>query len=224
MISRRVLFLGAPGAGKGTQAQRICAEDSLAHLSTGDLLRAAVKAETDAGKRAQSVMESGGLVQDEIVFDVLFDRLSEVSDAFVLDGFPRNLSQAEELADRLNRSNLSLDVVIDLDVPEEALIRRLTGRRICKLCGSNFHQEWAPTAVEGVCDHCGGDTYQRTDDDEATARHRLSVYQKETEPLKRYYEGLGLLVTVNGDQSIDRVTNDIREVLLGEVSGESKHG
>ncbi len=215
MTLRRLVFLGAPGAGKGTQAERACRDHGLVHLSTGDLLRGAVKAQTPSGVAAKAYMEAGDLVPDDVVFGVLFERLDEGVDAFVLDGFPRNLAQAEGLDERLAAAHKPLDGVIELDVPASAIVGRITGRRVCKACGTTYHVAFRPTSQEGVCDNCGGETYQRSDDTEAVIERRLAVYREQTEPLKEYYERKGLLVAVNGDRSMDDVEAAVDAVVAG---------
>lgn len=219
MTCSRVVFLGAPGAGKGTQAQRVCASEELVHLSTGDLLRAAVKAGTEAGRAAQGFMEAGQLVPDEVVFGVLFERLEDGVDAFVLDGFPRNLPQAEELDRRLEASAKPLDVVVDIDVPEERLLARITGRRTCPRCSAMYHLDFKPPAAAGVCDACGAGIIQRKDDNAETVASRLAVYREQTEPLKDYYTRHGLLVAVDGDRSMDEVTGGIEQILAVAPTG-----
>ena len=221
MTCTRVVFLGAPGAGKGTQAQRVCASEGFVHLSTGDLLRAAVKHGTEAGRAAQSFMEAGQLVPDEVVFGVLFERLEEGVDAFVLDGFPRNLAQAEELDRRLVATGKPLDVVVDIDVPAERLMGRITGRRTCPNCSAMYHVDFKPPKAEGLCDACGAEIVQRKDDNEETVGSRLAVYREQTEPLKDYYTRHGLLVAVDGDRSMDEVTQGIGQILAGAPAGGS---
>lgn len=205
-MSPRVVLLGAPGAGKGTQASRLAERMDLPHLSTGELLRAAVKAGTEAGVTASEHIEAGQLVPDEVVFGVLFEALRSGEGAFLLDGFPRNLGQAEELDRRLDQASTPLDVVVDIDVPEELLIGRLTGRRICRGCARNYHVEFMPPKQNGVCDACGGELYERSDDSRNVVAERLDVYHEQTEPLRDYYSDRGLLATVNGDQDVDAVT------------------
>jgi len=211
----RAVLLGAPGAGKGTQARRLAEETGMAHLSTGDLLRAAVAAGTPAGERARAFMESGRLVPDEVVVSVLFERL-EAPDGprdFLLDGFPRNRTQAEELDRRLQAAGMGLDVVVELVIPEERLVRRITGRRVCRGCGRNYHVEFLPPKTEGVCDACGGELDQRPDDTEGVVAERLAVYHEQTAPLMSYYEASGRLVSVDADGPVEQVTEALREAL-----------
>ena len=220
-MALHAVILGAPGAGKGTQAARIAERMGLKHLSTGDLLRAAVAAGTPAGRQAAEFMQAGKLVPDEVVFGVLFDALGDEPGGldFLLDGFPRNAAQAEELDRRLSAAGTDLDVVVDLDVPDEGLVRRITGRRVCRQCGRNSHVEFMPTAKDGVCDDCGGETYQRADDNEQTVAGRLTVYHEQTAPLKGYYRAQDLLQRVDGDRSPDEVTADLAALFESVASG-----
>jgi adenylate kinase len=225
-VKRQTAILGAPGAGKGTQAQQVCAQLNLEHLSTGDLLRAAVAAGSSAGLQAKSFMDAGNLVPDEVVFGVLFERLGNESsgtaksDGYMLDGFPRNRVQAEELDRRLSEAAPSsqaqtLDVVVDICVPDERIVARLTGRRICKGCGRNYHVEFVKPKQDGVCDDCGGELYQRSDDTESVVMERLSVYHEQTAPLEVYYKEQGILVTVDGDRAVETVTQAVLDALSG---------
>ena len=220
-MALHAVILGAPGAGKGTQAARIAQRLGLKHLSTGDLLRGAVAAGTPAGRQARQFMEAGQLVPDEVVFGVLFDALGDRpgdTDLW-LDGFPRNAAQAEELDRRLSAAGTQLDVVVDLDVPDAGLVQRITGRRVCRQCGANSHVEFMPTEKEGVCDACGGETYQRADDNEETVASRLAVYHEQTAPLKGYYRSQDLLSRVDGDRSPDEVTADLAALFESVASG-----
>jgi adenylate kinase len=219
MSRRRIVLLGAPGAGKGTQAVLLAARHALAHLSTGDLLRAAVKAGTDAGRAASAHMQAGRLVPDDVVFGVLFDRLAQETGGFVLDGFPRNRAQAEELDRRLAAQGTPLDLVIDVAVPDGLLVRRITGRRVCRACGRNFHVEFVPSRVPGRCDACAGELFQRQDDTAAVVEERLAVYHRLTAPLEDYYRGRGLLVAVDGTREVESVAADIGALLDGSKAG-----
>lgn len=221
----RVVLLGAPGAGKGTQAQRLAQALGMAHLSTGDLLRAAVRDGTPAGRRAKAAMDAGQLVSDEVVVAVLFERLEAPGGPrdFLLDGFPRTLAQAEELDRRLQQKGMPLDRVVELEIPEQRLVRRITGRRICRGCGRNYHVEFVPPAVEGVCDDCGGELYQRADDTESVVARRLAVHREQTAPLETYYRASGRLASVDADQPVDDVTQALRDVLTAR-GGASSHG
>ncbi len=217
MTSLRCVLIGAPGAGKGTQAKRLCGELGLAHLSTGDMLRAAVAAQTDAGIEAAAAMANGRLVPDGVVIEILFDRMGSGDAGYLLDGFPRNLAQAEALDERLQIAGKPLDVVVEVDVPDERLVARITGRRVCRDCGANYHVEFMPSRTEGRCDSCNGETYQRSDDNAETVAQRLAVYHEQTVPLKAYYEASGLLRRVDGDRDPDAVTADLRDVLQAQA-------
>jgi adenylate kinase len=219
--SRRVVLLGAPGAGKGTQAAAVSGRTGLEHLSTGDLLRAAVQAGTPVGRQARGHMEAGRLVPDELVFGVLFDRLAVGHDAFLLDGFPRSLAQAEELDRRLAARGTPLDRVVEIEVPDERLAARLTGRRVCGTCGRNHHVEYLPPRQAGVCDACGGSLVHRSDDRIEVVAERLAVYHRQTAPLREYYGSRGLLETVDGDREVGRVTQELLETLAAPVARRS---
>jgi adenylate kinase len=197
---RNVILLGGPGSGKGTQAERIVARFGMPHISTGEMLRAAVAQGTEMGLAAQKAMEAGELVPDEVVIGVVRDRLAEADaqDGFLLDGFPRTIAQAERLDAMLHEADRAVTQVILLDVPEDELVVRLAGRRMCKGCGKGYHVVFDPPKVEGVCDECGAALYQRSDDNEETVRNRLGVYRAQTEPLVGYYEGHGVLKTAHG--------------------------
>lgn len=218
-MKRRIVLLGAPGAGKGTQARRLAEREGLAHLSTGDLLRAAVTAGTPAGQAAKGHMDAGRLVPDEVVFGVLFERLGERTPGFVLDGFPRNVTQAEELDRRLAALGLPLEAVVDLDVPDARLLARLTGRRGCRACGRIFHVDFQPPREPGRCDGCGGALQQRDDDREAVVAERLAVYHRQTEPLRAHYRARGLLARVDGDREPAAVERDLAASLGGAAAG-----
>lgn len=195
-----VILLGAPGAGKGTQAERISARFGLPHISTGDMLRAAVAQGTEMGLAAKSYMDKGALVPDEVVIGVVRDRLAEpdARDGFLLDGFPRTLEQAESLDAMLASAQRAVTDVLLLDVPEAELVERLAGRRMCAACGKGYHVHFDPPQEEGVCDECAEELYLRDDDNEATVRNRLEVYKRQTEPLVGYYERRGVLKKVPG--------------------------
>ena len=216
---RNVILLGAPGAGKGTQAERIAAGYALPHISTGEMLRAAVAAGTEMGLAAQKVMEAGALVPDEVVIGVVRERLAQ-ADAqrgFLLDGFPRTIEQAERLDAMLAEDGRAVTHVILLDVPEDELVERLAGRRMCKGCGKGYHIVFDPPQKEGLCDVCGADLYQRGDDNEATVRNRLEVYRAQTEPLVGYYEECGVLRTAYGGGKMpDEVFVQVGQLLEGD--------
>ena len=213
-----LVLLGAPGSGKGTQAERIAPAFGLPHISTGDILRAAVKAGTELGATAKRFMDSGELVPDDVVIGIIRERLAEPDAArgFMLDGFPRTLEQAVALDGMLEDAGRSLTTVLLIDVPEEELVQRLAGRRACRSCGRGYNVVFDPPKVEGVCDACGGELFQRDDDNEATVRNRLSVYRRQTEPLVDYYRGKGILATVYGGGRVpDEVYADVERVLGG---------
>jgi adenylate kinase len=211
-----VVLLGAPGSGKGTQAERIAPAFGLPHISTGDMLRAAVARGADLGLAAKRHMDAGELVPDEVVVGIIRDRLAEddAGGGFLLDGFPRTLEQAGALDAMLAQSGRALTDVLLFDVPEEELVRRLSGRRTCRSCGKGYHLVFDPPDVDGVCDKCGGELFQRDDDNEATVRKRLAVYGRQTEPLVGYYADHGLLETVyGGGRMPDEVFADVRRLL-----------
>ena len=216
MKTKKLLIIGPPGAGKGTQAANIVEKYGVCHISTGDMFRSAIKNGTEMGKLAQSYMEKGELVPDSVTVGIVKERLSQ-SDCsekgFLLDGFPRNLDQAHSLDVILNELGYALDGVIDVSVENQILINRIIGRRICKKCGATFHVEFNKPQVEGVCDVCGGELYTRKDDTLETAENRLSVYSSQTQPLLDFYAERGLLVNINGDQAVDKVFADIVEKL-----------
>ena len=195
-----VILLGAPGAGKGTQAARICARFGLPHISTGDMFRAAVAQGTMMGLAARKSMDAGALVPDEVVIGIVRDRLAEPDavEGFLLDGFPRTIEQAASLDAMLAEAGRGVSHVLLLDVPESELVERLAGRRLCKSCGKGYHVQFEPPRTEGACDVCAGELYQREDDNETTVRKRLEVYRLQTEPLVDYYDRRGVLETIVG--------------------------
>ena len=214
-----LILLGPPGAGKGTQAERLCAELSLPHVSTGDLFRENLSQGTELGERARSYMNAGKLVPDEVVVDMLADRVSrpDCQAGYLLDGFPRTIPQAEALETMLaDRAELR---VLSLRVPAEVLIKRLTGRRTCGSCGNLHHMEFSPPAAEGVCDKCGGELTQRSDDSPEVVGKRLEVYEEETRPLEGFYADRGLLAAVDGDRTPDEVFADLVGLARGEEVG-----
>ncbi|MFB6095881.1 MAG: adenylate kinase [Haloferacaceae archaeon] len=206
MGDQHVLLLGAPGAGKGTQSKRLAEEFGLEHITTGDALRANKDMETEYGT-PREYMEAGELVPDEVVNEIVDAALAS-ADGFVLDGYPRNLSQAEYLDEATD-----LDAVVFLEVSTDVLVDRLTGRRVCSECGANYHVEFSPPEEAGVCDECGGELIQRDDDTEETVRERLQVFEENTEPVVEYYRETGDLVEVDGEQTPDEVFADVREVV-----------
>lgn len=211
----KIIMLGAPGAGKGTQAKRIAAKYGIPHISTGDILRANVKGGTELGKKAQVFMNQGLLVPDELVIDMLMDRIGQedCQKGYVLDGFPRTIPQAESLDAALAKVGEKMDVAIDVDVPDESIVTRMGGRRACVGCGATYHVVFNPTKVEGVCDVCGEKLILREDDKPETVQKRLDVYHEQTQPLIEYYGKAGILKTVDGTMEMDRVFETIVQVL-----------
>jgi len=203
----RIILLGPPGAGKGTQAKLLIERLGVPQISTGDMLRAAVKDGTPLGRQAKAYMDRGALVPDEVIIGLVRERLQapDCARGYVLDGFPRTVAQAEALEKTLGELRLSLDHVLCLDVPSEDLVARIAGRRTCRQCGAMSHVRFSPTRRDGVCDVCGGETYQRDDDREETVRRRLAVYAEQTAPLVRFYEGHGLLRRVAGTGEIGEI-------------------
>ena len=208
----RVAFLGPPGAGKGTQARDLAQEWGALHLATGDMLREAVAAGSPLGREAKSYMDQGALVPDDVIIRMMAERLgaADAGRGFILDGFPRTIAQAEALARLLKDLGQTLDTVVYFDVSEPELLRRLTGRRVCRACGHSYHVTSNPPKRAGVCDACGGELYQRDDDGEATVRNRLEVYRRQTAPLLDYYRQRNLLVTVSGEGPVVTIRDAIR--------------
>ena len=199
-----LILLGAPGAGKGTQAEKICEKLNIPAISTGNILRAAVKDGTEMGLKAKSYMDAGQLVPDEVVIGIIKDRLNDddCKNGFILDGFPRTIPQAQALLD----SGVDIDKVIDIEVPDEAITKRMSGRRVCSECANSYHIEYKKPKVEGICDACGGELIQRKDDAPQTVLDRLVEYHKMTEPLKGFYENLGKLKVVEGQEDVADTT------------------
>ncbi|MBO9598288.1 MAG: adenylate kinase [Cohnella sp.] len=212
-----ILFMGPPGAGKGTQAERIVEQFGVPHISTGDAFRLAMKQGTPLGLKAKEYVDQGLLVPDEVTNGIVRDRLAEpdCSEGFLLDGFPRTIAQAEALDGMLNDMGRKIDHVINLKVDRSFLLARLTGRRICKSCGTTYHVVFNPPKQEGICDKCGGELYQRSDDTEEKVGTRLDEYTSKTAPLLKYYGDKGLLREVDGEKDIDAVTADIGSLLRG---------
>jgi len=211
-LSVRVAFLGPPGAGKGTQARDLAREWGVLHLATGDMLREAVTAGTPLGLDAKRYMDQGALVPDEVIIGAMAERLGarDAAKGFILDGFPRTIAQAEALARLLKDLGQTLDAVVYFDVSEPELLRRLTGRRVCRACGHPYHLTSSPPQRAGVCDTCGGELYQREDDREDTVRNRLEVYRRQTAPLLDYYRQRNLLATVPGEGAIAAIRDAVR--------------
>ena len=208
-------MLGAPGAGKGTQAKKIAAKYAIPHISTGDIFRANIKNNTELGQKAKTYMDKGELVPDELVVDLIMDRFKEAdcANGYVLDGFPRTIPQAEALENALNAIEQKLDYAIDIDVPDENIINRMSGRRACVGCGATYHVLFNPTKVEGKCDVCGESLILRDDDKPETVKKRLDVYHTQTQPLIDFYTERKVLVEVDGTQSMDKVFDDIMKIL-----------
>jgi adenylate kinase len=205
----RLVFLGPPGSGKGTQAKRLAAEFDLAHISTGDILRRAIKDETELGLKARKFMDAGDLVPDEIILGMIKEELTRITDGFIFDGFPRTLAQARGLDGILGELGLSIDCVVGLQVSDEAIVDRLVSRRLCKNCGFEYNLKTRPPQKQGVCDRCGGELYQRTDDTVEVIENRLAVYREKTRPIEDYYREKGVLVEVDGGRSFDEVYGSI---------------
>ncbi|NLC77814.1 MAG: adenylate kinase [Clostridia bacterium] len=210
-----LLIMGPPGAGKGTQAETLTAKLSIPHISTGDMFRKAISDGTELGKKAKEYMDAGQLVPDEVTIGIVKERLSEedCQKGFLLDGFPRTVPQAEALEGILRELGMELDAVLNVAVPDEKLVARLTGRRICRQCGASYHVLFNAPKKEGICDTCGGELYQRSDDSEETARNRLSVYHQNTAPLIDFYAKRGLLKEIDGDRPIPEVLIAIGKAL-----------
>ncbi|RSK25567.1 adenylate kinase [Bacillus sp. HMF5848] len=212
-----LVLMGLPGAGKGTQAERIVEEYGIPHISTGDMFRAAMKDETELGLKAKSFMDKGELVPDEVTIGIVQERLGkdDCSEGFLLDGFPRTPAQADALEGILVELGKKLDYVINIEVDDSILMERLTGRRICKNCGATYHLVFNPPSKEDTCDKCGGDLYQRADDNAETVANRLAVNLKQAQPLLDFYQERGYLRNINGQQHIDQVFADISNLLGG---------
>lgn len=211
----KIIMLGAPGAGKGTQAEMIAEKYKLPHISTGDIFRANIKNGTALGKEAKSYMDRGVLVPDELTVKILLDRVAneDCKNGYILDGFPRNIPQAEVLENALNELGDKIDVAIDIEVPDEMIIRRMVGRRACTSCGATYHIENVPPKKEGICDKCGEALIIRDDDKEETVKKRLQVYREQTQPLIDFYGGKGVLKTLDGTKDMMDVFHEITEIL-----------
>lgn len=210
-----IILMGLPGAGKGTQASEIVKKFPIPHISTGDMFRKAIKDETELGKEAKSYMDRGELVPDEVTVGIVKERLSEddAKKGFLLDGFPRTLEQAEALSKIMTELGRKIDAVINIEVPEEELMNRLTGRRVCEVCGTTYHLVFNPPKVDGVCDLDGGKLYQREDDNPETVAKRLEVNVKQSKPILEYYDKEGVLKNVDGSKDIQEVTGSVIDIL-----------
>ncbi|MBP2079002.1 adenylate kinase [Oceanobacillus polygoni] len=210
-----LILMGLPGAGKGTQAEKIKEKYNIPHISTGDMFRLAIKEGTDLGLKAKGFMDQGELVPDEVTIGIVKERLSKADceNGFLLDGFPRTIAQAEALQELLTELDRTINYVLHVDVPEEKLVERLTGRRICPTCGTTYHVVYNPPKVDGVCDKDGSTLIQREDDQPETVKKRLSVNIKQTKPLLDFYQDKGYLVNVDGDRDINEVFRDIQAIL-----------
>lgn len=211
----KVIMLGAPGAGKGTQAKKLSAQYSIPHISTGDIFRANIKKETELGVKAKEFMDKGLLVPDELVVDIVADRIKEddCTKGFILDGFPRTIPQAKALDAALKGMDTAVDFAINVDVPDEVIVDRMSGRRSCLKCGGTYHLKYMPTKVEGICDNCGAKLVLRDDDQPETVLKRLSVYHAQTRPLIDYFEGKGVLVSVDGRKDIEVIFKEICSIV-----------
>ena len=211
----KIIMLGAPGAGKGTQAKKIAAQYSIPHISTGDIFRANIKNNTELGQKAKTYMDKGELVPDSLVVDLIMDRFKEAdcANGYVLDGFPRTIPQAEALDNALKANGEKVDFAINVEVPDENIINRMSGRRACVGCGATYHIKYNPTKVEGVCDACGEKRILRDDDKPETVKNRLSVYHEQTQPLIDYYNKAGVLAEVDGTKDMEDVFKDIVNIL-----------
>jgi adenylate kinase len=216
-----VVLMGPPGAGKGTQAGTVARLVDAAHVASGDLLRDLIKQHTDQARLVKSYMDRGELVPDELTVAIVIERLDrdDARRGFILDGFPRNVNQARELDTQLEQSGRGIDRVIDLVVPDDVLLARLSGRWLCEECHASYHLVFSPPKVPGVCDRCGGKLYQRPDDTIQTARRRLEIYENTTRPVLEYYRSKGILVDVPGDRSVGEVTEALREAIVAPREG-----
>ncbi|AID42148.1 adenylate kinase [Staphylococcus xylosus] len=210
-----IILMGLPGAGKGTQASEIVKKFPIPHISTGDMFRKAIKDETDLGKEAKSYMDRGELVPDEVTVGIVKDRISEddAKKGFLLDGFPRTIEQAEALSNIMQELDRKIDAVINIEVPEEELMNRLTGRRICEKCGTTYHLVFNPPKVDGICDLDGGKLYQREDDNPETVANRLNVNVKQSKPILEFYDNKNVLKNIDGSRDINVVTKDVIDIL-----------
>ena len=211
----KIIMLGAPGAGKGSQASRIAKEYQLPHISTGDIFRANLKEETELGKRAKSFMDKGELVPDDITIAMLLDRIhkEDCKNGYILDGFPRTIPQAEALKEALAKKDEKIDLALDVEATDELIIKRMAGRRTCPACGAIYHIVTLPPKTEGICDRCGADLIQRKDDNEETVKNRLKIYHEVTEPLISYYKKEGILEEIDGAEELDKVFEKVKRII-----------
>ena len=211
----KIIMLGAPGAGKGSQASRIAKEYQLPHISTGDIFRANLKEETELGKRAKSFMDKGELVPDDITIAMLLDRIhkEDCKNGYILDGFPRTIPQAEALKEALAKKDEKIDLALDVEASDELIIKRMAGRRTCPACGAIYHIVTLPPKTEGICDRCGADLIQRKDDNEETVKNRLKIYHEVTEPLISYYKKEGILEEIDGAEELDKVFEKVKRII-----------
>lgn len=211
----KIIMLGAPGAGKGTQAKKIAGRYQIPHISTGDIFRTNIKERTELGKKAKTFMDQGLLVPDELVVNLVVDRVGkeDAKNGYVLDGFPRTIPQAEALDKALENKNEKVDFAVNVEVPDENIIKRMAGRRACVGCGATYHLEHIPPKAEGICDTCSGELILRDDDKPETVKKRLDVYHEQTQPLIEYYTGRGILKEVDGTKDMEQVFEDIIKVL-----------
>lgn len=210
-----LMLFGAPGAGKGTQAKFLIEKYNIPQISTGDILRAAIADKTDMGMEAKKFMDAGELVPDSTIIGIIKDRLkeSDCKNGFILDGFPRTLAQATALDELMSNMKISLDKVISLNVPDELIVGRITGRRVCSKCGASFHIEFNPSKKDGVCDYCNSELILRKDDNEETVKNRLETYHSQTSPLIDFYKNLGLFTELDGTKEVEEVTKDMIKAL-----------
>ena len=211
----KIIMLGAPGAGKGTQAKKIAEKYQIPHISTGDIFRANIKNGTELGKKAKTYMDQGLLVPDELVCDLVVDRVQQddCKNGYILDGFPRTIPQAESLTEALAANGEAIDFALNVDVPDANIVNRMAGRRACLKCGATYHIQFAAPKKEGICDKCGSELVLRDDDKPETVQKRLNVYHEQTQPLIDYYTGQGVLKTVDGTKNLDEVFGDIVKIL-----------
>ena len=211
----KIIMLGAPGAGKGSQASRIAKEYQLPHISTGDIFRANLKEETELGKRAKSFMDKGELVPDDITIAMLLDRIhkEDCKNGYILDGCPRTIPQAEALKEALAKKDEKIDLALDVEASDELIIKRMAGRRTCPACGAIYHIVTLPPKTEGICDRCGADLIQRKDDNEETVKNRLKIYHEVTEPLISYYKKEGILEEIDGAEELDKVFEKVKRII-----------